>query len=114
MPLGQPAAGAPALLALLVTGGVNIVVCYFVARPVQGVGILPPGVVPAIVAALLALTITPGDAAPVAFIAAVAGPLIGADRLHPGRSKRAQSERRALAGPERSTVPSFRGLLRRI
>jgi uncharacterized membrane protein len=73
------AAAASALLALLVTAGVNIAVCYFVARPVQGVGILLPGLVPAAVAALLALIFAPGDAAPVAY---VAGPLIGADLLH--------------------------------
>jgi uncharacterized membrane protein len=76
------AAGASALLALLVTAGVNIAVCYFVARPVQGVGILLPGLVPAAVAALLALLFAPGDAAPVAYVAGVAGPLIGADLLH--------------------------------
>ena len=76
------AAGAPALLALLVTAGVNIAVCYFVARPVQGVGILLPGLLPAAVAALLALLFAPGDAAPVAYIAGVAGPLIGADLMH--------------------------------
>ena len=76
------AAGAPALLALLVTAGVNIAVCYFVARPVQGVGILLPGLVPAAVAAVLALIFAPGDAAPVAYVAGVAGPLIGADLLH--------------------------------
>jgi uncharacterized membrane protein len=73
------AAGA---LALLVTAGVNIAVCYFVARPVQGVGILLPGLLPAAVAALLALLFAPGDAAPVAYIAGVAGPLIGADLMH--------------------------------
>jgi uncharacterized membrane protein len=76
------AAGAPSLLALLVAGGVNIAVCYFVARPVQGVGILLPGLVPAAVAALLAVLFAPSDAAPVAYIAGVAGPLIGADLLH--------------------------------
>jgi uncharacterized membrane protein len=73
------ATGAPALLAVLVAGRVNIAVCYFVARPVQGVGILLPGLVPAAVAAVLALTFVPSDAAPVAY---VAGPLIGADLLH--------------------------------
>jgi uncharacterized membrane protein len=71
------AAGAPALLALLVTAGVNIVVCDFAARPVQGVGILLPGLVLAAVAALLALIFAPSDAAPVAYVAGVAGPLIG-------------------------------------
>jgi uncharacterized membrane protein len=76
------AAGTPTLLALLVASGVNIAVCYFVARPVQGVGILLPGLVPAAVAAVLALIFAPGDAAPVAYVAGVAGPLIGADLLH--------------------------------
>src|SRR6266478_5892565 len=76
------AAGAPTLLALLVAGGVNIAVCYFAARPVPGVGILLPGLLPAAVAALLALLFAPGEAAPVAYIAGVAGPLIGADLLH--------------------------------
>jgi uncharacterized membrane protein len=76
------AAGASTLLALVVAAGVNIAVCYFIARPVPGVGILMPGLVPAAVAAILALLLAPGDAAPVAYVAGVAGPLIGADLLH--------------------------------
>jgi uncharacterized membrane protein len=76
------AAGASTLLALLVTAGVNIAVCYSIARPVPGVGILMPGLIPAAVAAILALLLAPGDAAPVAYIAGVAGPLVGADLLH--------------------------------
>jgi uncharacterized membrane protein len=75
-------AGAERLLALLVAGGTNVAVCYAIARPVQSVGILPPGLVPAAVAALLALLLAPGDATPVAYVAGVAGPLIGADLLH--------------------------------
>ena len=68
---------------MLVTAGVNIVVRHRVVRPVQGVGILLPGLVPAAVAAVLALLFAPSDAAvPVAYIAGVAGPLIGADLLH--------------------------------
>ena len=67
------AAGAPTLLGLLVTAGVNTAGCYFVARPVQGVGILLPGLVPAAVAALLALLFAPSDAASVAYIAGIAG-----------------------------------------
>jgi uncharacterized membrane protein len=76
------AAGASTLLALLVAAGINIAVCYFIARPVPGVGILMPGLVPAAVAAILALLFAPVDAAPVAYVAGVAGPLIGADLLH--------------------------------
>jgi uncharacterized membrane protein len=56
--------------------------CYFLARPVPGVGILLLGLVPAAVAAILALIFAPSEAAPVAYIAGVAGPLIGADLLH--------------------------------
>jgi uncharacterized membrane protein len=74
--------GASTLVALLVAAGINIAVCYFIARPVPGVGILMPGLVPAAVAAILALLLAPVDAAPVAYIAGVAGPLIGADLLH--------------------------------
>ena len=49
----------------------------------QGVGILLPGLVPAAVAAILALIFAPSAAAaPVAYVAGVAGPLIGADLLH--------------------------------
>jgi uncharacterized membrane protein len=76
------AAGASTLLALVVAAGTNIAVCYFIARPVAGVCILMPGLVPAAVAAILALLMAPGDAAPVAYVAGVAGPLIGADLLH--------------------------------
>jgi uncharacterized membrane protein len=90
------AAGAPTLLALLVAGGVNIAVCYFAARPVPGVGTLLPGLLPAAVAALLALLFAPGEAAPVAYIAGVAGPLIGADLLHL-KSNRKYASRQSLS-----------------
>src|ERR1700730_7624503 len=76
------AQGAPALWAVFIAGIVNIAVCYFLARPVQGVGILLPCLVPASVAAVLALIFAPSEAVPVAYIAGVAGPLIGADLLH--------------------------------
>ena len=68
---------------VLVAAGINIVLCCFVARPVQGVGILLPGLVPTAVAAVLALLFAPHDATPpVARVAGVAGPLIGADLPH--------------------------------
>ena len=74
--------GPGALAAAAAACAVNIVVCYRLARPVAGVGILIPGLVPAFGAAILALLLLPDQAAPVAFIAGVAGPLIGADLLH--------------------------------
>ena len=70
------------LVAGLAAGFVNVVICYLVARPVPGVGILIPGFVPALVAALLGLVLGGGQAVPVAFVAGTLGPLIGADLLH--------------------------------
>lgn len=70
------------LVSGLAAGFVNVVVCYLVARPVPGVGILIPGFVPALVAALLGLVLGGDQAAPVAFVAGTLGPLIGADLLH--------------------------------
>jgi len=76
-------AGTSTLLTVVVAGGINIAVCYFIARlPVQGVGIVLPGLVPAAVAAILAMLLAPANTAPVAYVAGVAGPLIGADLLH--------------------------------
>lgn len=68
----------PAAAAVLV----NVFVCHRLAQPVPGIGIAMPGFVPPAVAALVALALAPDAAAPVAFIAGVAGPLIGADLLH--------------------------------
>jgi len=76
------AQGAPELIAALLVGGVNTTVCYFLARPVPGVGILLPGLVPGAVAAILAVVFAPDAAAPAAYVAGVAGPLVGADLLH--------------------------------
>jgi len=70
------------LVAAIAACIVNVVVCYLVARPVPGVGILIPGFVPALVAALLGLLLGSDQAAPVAFVAGTLGPLIGADLLH--------------------------------
>jgi uncharacterized membrane protein len=61
---------------------VNVAVCYFLACPVPRLGIALPGLVPPLVAAVLALALAPGQAPPVAFVAGVAGPLVGADLLH--------------------------------
>ena len=68
--------------AVLVGAGVNVFLCQVLARPVQGIGSALPALVPALAAAALAMLLAPGDAPPVAFVAGVAGPLIGADLLH--------------------------------
>ncbi len=74
--------GAPSLLAVAVASAISCLACYLMARPVPGVGIVMPGLVPALVSTALALLLAPDQAAPVAFIAGVAGPLVGADLLH--------------------------------
>jgi uncharacterized membrane protein len=61
---------------------VNTFISYHLARPVPGLGIAMPGFVSPIVSALLALFIAPDNAAPIAFIVGVTGPLVGADLLH--------------------------------
>jgi uncharacterized membrane protein len=80
--LNIAALGMGPIAGVLVAALVNIVICQRIARPVAGVGILLPGLVPALCAALLAILLVPEDAAPVSFVAGVAGPLIGADLLH--------------------------------
>ena len=75
-------AQAGALVAIATAAGVNIAVCYKLARPVEGVGIMMPAMIPAVVACAMALTLAPTNATPVAFVAGVAGPLVGADVLH--------------------------------
>lgn len=61
---------------------VSIAACYALARPIPGIGIALPAFLPGLISALAALLLASGDPAPVAFIAGVAGPLIGADLLH--------------------------------
>lgn len=76
------AAGWQPVAGLSVAIFINTLVCYWMAKPVEGVGIAMPGLFPAIVASLSALLLVPDQAPPVAFIAGVLGPLIGADLLH--------------------------------
>ncbi|PSQ77929.1 MAG: hypothetical protein BRD35_02675 [Bacteroidetes bacterium QH_7_62_13] len=77
------AAEAPSVLPAAGTAlAINVAICYYVARPVQNVGITMPPLVPAGVAALSGLVLAPEWAPPVAFMAGVLGPLIGADFLH--------------------------------
>jgi uncharacterized membrane protein len=72
----------PALFAVAVGCVVNSLVCYFIARPVTGTGIVMPGVISPIIAASVALLLAPDVAAPVAFAIGVIGPLVGADLMH--------------------------------
>jgi uncharacterized membrane protein len=63
--------------------GLVTAVMYQVARPVKGLGIAVPGLVPPLVAALGAWLLCPGAfQAPCAYIASTMGTLIGADLLN--------------------------------
>jgi uncharacterized membrane protein len=75
------------VLALSVAVAGNILACYLVAFPVEGVGIFLPGILsPAVALGLTWLLLWPLEyasiRASVAFVAGVLGPLIGADLLH--------------------------------
>lgn len=76
-----------AVLSLAVAVIANVGVCYLVARPVPGIGIAMPSFAsPAVAIGVTWLLLWhPAFAeirAPVAFVAGVSGPLIGADLLH--------------------------------
>ena len=75
-------AGWQSLSGLLLAIFFNTVLCYRMARPIEGIGIAMPGLLPPLIAAMSALLLVPDQAPPVAFIAGVLGPLIGADLLH--------------------------------
>jgi uncharacterized membrane protein len=80
-------AGPPAPTVLLFGVLLNVAVCYRLARPIPNLGIALPAFLPALVAlAVTWLGLSGAEfsevRAPVAFIAGISGPLIGADLLH--------------------------------
>lgn len=76
------AVGPGLLLPTAIACAINTYLCYAVARPMPGVGIVMPGLLSPLAAALLAVMLAPSQVAPVAFIAGVIGPLVGADLFH--------------------------------
>jgi uncharacterized membrane protein len=80
-------AGGWPLTALVISVLADVAVCYRLARPVPGLGILLPGFAAAMVAVGMSWLLLSGPAElpyrpPVAFVAGVLGPLVGADLLH--------------------------------
>jgi uncharacterized membrane protein len=67
--------------------GVAIVaaVVHLLARPVRGIGIAVPGLLPPFVAAVVALALSTRSAPALAYVAGSLGTLIGADLLNLGR-----------------------------
>ncbi|MCW4017261.1 MAG: DUF1614 domain-containing protein [Candidatus Bathyarchaeota archaeon] len=57
-------------------------VTYALARPVKGVGIVTPALIPPIAAALIAMILSPSQPLTIAYTAGVLGTLIGADLLN--------------------------------
>ena len=69
--------------ALAATAAVSVVVYHF-ARPVPGVGISIPGLLPGILAAVLAMLLDRRRSAAIAYVAGTMGCLIGADIMNLG------------------------------
>jgi uncharacterized membrane protein len=80
-----------AALTVVVITALNVGVCYWLARPIPNVGIAMPTLVPPLAAAIPSFLLLPQFAPPIAFVAGVLGPLIGADLLHLDEVERLQT-----------------------
>lgn len=76
----------------------NVGVCYLISRPVPGVGIAMPALVPGLVAAVLSFILVRQLAPPVAFAAGVLGPLLGGDLLRLGEVKKISTGIASIGG----------------
>jgi len=90
--------GPGALLILVIITLISIVVCYRISRPLPGVGIAMPALIPPLIVAALSLLFMPDFAPPVAFVAGVLGPLIGADLLRLKEMTRIASGMASIGG----------------
>ena len=61
--------------------GIMALITYFLARPVKGIGIAIPALIPPILCVIITLILAPGNPA-FAYVCGVLGVLIGADILH--------------------------------
>ena len=90
--------GTYALLVLLVICLASVMVCFRIARPVAGIGIAMPAFVPPLLAAIPSVLLMPDFAPPIAFVAGVLGPLIGADLLHLAEIKNVSTGMASIGG----------------
>jgi uncharacterized membrane protein len=90
--------GPAAVLTVVAITALNVGVCYWLARPIPHLGIAMPTLVPPLAAALPSLLLLPEFAPPVAFVAGVLGPLIGADLLHLHEVTRLQTGVASIGG----------------
>jgi uncharacterized membrane protein len=84
----------PFLIATLI---VTFIV-YQLARPIPGLGIAVPALIPPFIAAIIALIIAPGNPPPVAYVSGSMGTLIGADLLNLGRIKELKAPIASIGG----------------
>jgi len=72
------------LLLLQMIIGVTVIslICYHIARPVRGVGIAMPALIPPISAAVISIILNPFHASAIAYVSGTLGTLIGADILN--------------------------------
>lgn len=74
------------LLGLSLVGvGIIAAICHILAYPVHGLGIAEPIVAPPLAAAIVAMALSRGRAAPLAYVCGSLGTLIGADLLNFGK-----------------------------
>ncbi len=80
--------------------GVAVValVTHRLSKPVRGVGIVVPLFIPPILAALIALILSPALSPPVAYISGTMGTLIGADLMNLERVKRLEAPVASIGG----------------
>jgi len=67
---------------IIVATGVVTAITYFIAKPVKGIGITLPALIPPIFSAIISFLLFSQNPAPLAYISGVLGTLIGADLLH--------------------------------
>jgi uncharacterized membrane protein len=110
--IGHLATFNPRAVMLCVAGClVNIPVCYFIARPVKGVGIALPGWVSPVIAVPFAILFAPDAASPVAFVIGVLGPLIGADLLHVKDFEAAETGMASIGGAGTLDSIAYSGII---
>jgi uncharacterized membrane protein len=90
-----PTGAAASLVAAVL---VNVAVCYRLARPKRGIGILLPWLAPPALAAISAVLLAPEHATPIAFVSGTLGPLIGADLLHLREIERLETGMLSIGG----------------
>jgi uncharacterized membrane protein len=96
-------AGPWAMVSLMLAALVSILVCYSLARPVSGIGIMMPALAPPVASVVTTwLLLGAGEyeniRAGVAFVAGVLGPLVGADLFHLADVKRVPTGMLSIGG----------------